>query len=97
MVLRALGQDAIAPKAENILIPDFILTELSKHYKHIVMLLDADSAGVKGASKYPYPSIWLPILKYNENNTLKDVADYVKVFGIDYTKTLLFNLLTNKN
>lgn len=94
MVLRALGLDAVAPKAENILIPEFIQIELRKMYKHIVTLFDDDPAGQKGSSKYSYPRIWIPINSHAIGE-VKDISDYIKVYGPEATKQLLFNLLTN--
>lgn len=90
MVLRSLGLDAIAPKAETQVIPDFIQDNLRSLYKYIVVMFDDDPAGHKGASRYTFPCIWVP-----KEDHVKDIADYIKKYGVKETKQLLRELLTN--
>lgn len=89
MVLRELKQDAISPKAENILVPTNILEDLEKQYKHIILLFDDDPAGNKAIAKYKYRSIRVPL-----EEDVKDISDYIKKYGPTKTKQLLINLLS---
>jgi len=89
MVLRSLGLDAVAPKAETQVIPEFIQEKLKLLYKHIIVMFDDDPAGHKGASKYTFPNIWVP-----KEHDVKDIADYIKKYGEQATKQLLIKLLT---
>lgn len=88
MVLRLLGYDAIAPKGENILITKEILSSLEKRFKKIVLLFDNDAAGVKGAAKYSYPTIWMP-----GDSGAKDISDFIKIYGPQEAYELMLQLL----
>jgi DNA primase len=85
-----MGLDAVAPKGENQLIPDFIQEQFKQMYKYIVVVFDDDPAGRKGAGKYAFPAIWLPTA-----TDLKDTADYIKKYGPESTKQLLKKLVTS--
>lgn len=89
MVFREMKLDAIAPKAENQVIPEFILERLRKLYPWIFLVFDDDEAGRKGITRYNFKSIWIP----REVN-IKDTADYCKKYGIENTKQLIKKLIS---
>lgn len=88
MAYRVLNLDAVAPKAENQVIPDFILKKLQERYKYIFTVFDDDPAGRKGVTRYPFSSLWIPV-----EGTCKDTADYLKKHGPVKTKELLKQLI----
>jgi hypothetical protein len=91
LVLRSLGIEAIAPKAENNPIPQFILDTLEAEYEDIVTLFDPDAAGDMARTRYNYPGL---CLTYEEETKVKDIADYMFVYGPEKTKAELNRLLT---
>lgn len=88
MNYRVVNLDAIAPKAENQVIPAFILERLQQRYKYIFMVFDDDPAGRKGVTRYPFKPIWIPL-----EPGVKDTADYLKKYGPEKTKKLLKQLI----
>ena len=89
MVFREMGLDAIAPKAENQVILDFILERLRKIYPWIFLVFDDDDAGRKGVTRYNFPAIWIP-----REVDVKDTADYCKKYGVENTKQLIKKLIS---
>lgn len=90
MVLRSLGFEAIAPKAENNPIPQFLLDTLEAEYEQIVTFFDPDEAGDRARARYKYPGLCLtpdPVLK------IKDPADYIRIYGPEKTKQEILRLL----
>jgi len=85
MVLHEMGFEAISPKSENTLVPDYILAKITPKYKRTVIFFDND--GKESSHKYPYKSIKLPI------DTAKDISDAVKAIGFNEAKNLLNKLL----
>lgn len=86
---RRMKLDAVAPKAENQVIPDFIIEELKKIYPYIFMVFDDDPAGRKGVTRYPFPAIWIP-----REELVKDTADHMKKYSPEITKQLLKRLVS---
>lgn len=92
MVLRTLGFDAIAPKAENNPIPQFLLDTVEGLYDEVVTLFDPDEAGTRARARYKYRSIChIP----EPERGIKDTADYMKIYGADRTRTEIFRLLNS--
>lgn len=83
MVLYSLGYQSIAPQNEKIVVDP---KKLGLDYKRVLVLFDNDKAGKEGASKYPYPAIFMP------EDKAKDVSDYIKLYGVENTKQLLCEL-----
>lgn len=83
MCLHELGIPSIAPQSESFIFYDYIITELKKRYKKVVLLYDNDSTGIRNATKhaelYGIPCVFYP------DNTAKDTSDYYKVFGREQT------------
>jgi len=91
IVLSKLGYESVAPNAELTGIPENIMTYLKSKYKRIIVLMDNDKVGMKGALKinkvYDLPFIFLPI------EMAKDPSDYVAKFGYDSLKNQIVNLI----
>lgn len=92
MCFRRMGLDAIAAKAENMVIPDFILDYLKTIYPFIFVVFDDDPAGRKGITRYPFPALWIPL-----EDAVKDTADYVKKYGPEKGKELIKQLVIQYN
>lgn len=91
MVLRMLGFDAIAPKAENNPIPQFLLDTLEAEYDELVTLFDPDAAGERARARYPYRGLQhVP----EPEKKIKDTADFIKVYGPAATLAEIQRLLT---
>jgi hypothetical protein len=85
-----LNYNAISPKSENTLIPDFIMNNLLLRFKTVFIMLDNDEAGKNATEKYLqlYPTL-IPIFL----EEAKDKTDLCLLKGFDYTKHTLQTLL----
>src|SRR5690606_21303742 len=90
MVLNVLGEWAIAPHGEGILIPDKIIDYLFATWEEIIIFYDNDEAGVNYAKAhsnyYNIKSISIPYKEY------KDPSDFVQDYGIERGKDLIKEL-----
>lgn len=97
MVLYELGYTAIALQSENDKLNYNIYTNISERFKKIVILFDNDEPGkasaAKLASEYELEYCFIDSSIYDIYN-VKDVSDYINVFGIDKTIELLNTLIT---
>ncbi len=91
IVLTKLGYEAVAPNAELTTIPEDIMNYLKTKYKRIIVLLDNDKVGIKGAMKinrlYDLPFIFLPV------EMAKDPSDYVAGYGYENLRNQIINLI----
>ena len=51
MVLHEMGYNAVSPSSESTFIPDVVLNDLKKRFKHILLCFDRDIAGVSNMRK----------------------------------------------
>lgn len=95
MCLYELGYDAIAPHSEGSYIPEEIMNDLKKHYKHFIVFYDNDDPGVKASRKltelfnlhyFNIPKIYL------EKYGIKDSYDFISIIGSE----LLVKMITSK-
>ena len=77
MCLYEMGFNAIAASSETTFIPDDILNELKKKWKHIVILYDRDKAGMKSARQYS-KQYGLDAIFVHKKFNAKDVSDAVR-------------------
>lgn len=88
LTLRALGYEAVAPRGENILVPDQFMNHLSKMYSRIVILFDNDMKH-KG-DEYNHPKIYVPL-----SSRTKDISDFRKAYGHKSTVELMERLINS--
>lgn len=86
MVLYELGISAISPNSEGTLIPSHIINDLNERFKNIYILYDNDEAGIN-ASKILSDTIGKKRIFLNEE---KDISDYIKRFGLNQTKKMIY-------
>lgn len=86
MTLRSLGYEAVAPRGENILVPDQFMQHLSKMYPTILILFDNDMKH-KGF-EYPQRKIYVP-----KSSKTKDISDFRKAYGHQAAKDLMNGLI----
>lgn len=91
MVLSLFGIPAIAPQSE-ICITEELYTHLEKRFKLIICNYDKDYKGVQAANqmkkKYGIPAIML----HNNKEDEKDISDYIKKYGFDTTKQMIYEI-----
>ena len=92
MAFNALGIqniEGVVPDSENSLLPDSLIAYYKEKYTKIITLLDNDKAGISAMEKYKE--------KHGINYVIppaeKDIADCVKVHGIEVTRDKLLPLL----
>lgn len=86
MCLRALGYEAISPRAEGILLPQECINYVRKRYTRIVVFFDND--GKHRAKEYPFERVELPV-----NCGHKDISDYYAAHGREQSLLMLKTLL----
>jgi hypothetical protein len=92
MAFNALGIqniEGVVPDSENSLLPDSLIQHNKEKYSKIITLLDNDTAGIAAMQRYKE--------KHDINYVIppaeKDIADCVKVHGIEKTRDMLLPLL----
>lgn len=85
MQLCVLGYESVAPRSENIVMPDKYFDYFRSNYKNIYVLFDND--GKHQAHKYPFPSIEIPVALG------KDISDYVSEHGVFAGEVLIRQIL----
>lgn len=81
--------EAIAPDAESTVLPKEFVEDIKMKYKKVLVLFDNDPTGKKYMQRYQEEFGFIPIEFENE----KDIADSVKIHGIEATRNKLFPLL----
>lgn len=81
--------EAIAPDAESTVLPKEFVEAIKMKYKKVLVLFDNDTTGKKYMKRYQEEFGFIPIEFENE----KDIADSVKIHGIEKTRDKLFPLL----
>lgn len=90
MCLYELGITAIAPNSETQWISKNVLEQLKARFKHIIVFYDNDRPGKYNMAKirrqYPELKYFFIPNKYGA----KDVSDFVKKYGKEYTKLKIY-------
>lgn len=86
LCLTSFGYEAVAPKGENILLPELCIKHLQKKYDRVVTLFDND--GKHKAKEYPFQELHIPI-----ESREKDPTDYCARYGPDQTAVMLSQIL----
>lgn len=89
ITLDTMDFEAVSPRGEHTPIPAKFMEFLKTKYKFIVTLFDND--GKHRAWGYDCPSIELPVLPTKE----KDPSDFYFVFGHDFTRKTICELIKN--
>ena len=86
-----MGMEAVAADSENTLFSEGFINQLKNDYKHIIVIMDNDDAGVNAMKRYEevygLPYIILPLEK--------DPSDSIKVHGIELVQETLQKLIKN--
>jgi hypothetical protein len=91
MTLLKLGMpvEFIAPDSEGTILQPEMIKYLKNKYKHVIVMLDSDIAGIKAMDRYKetykLPTLLLPLAK--------DISDSVKEHGADITRKTIIKLL----
>ncbi len=99
MCMKQMGFNSIAFQSESITPNDFIIKDLKTRFKNIYFLYDRDLTGIKCSIKYSIKFKCNLMILPNDmkiDKSLKDIADYVKLFGVNKTKELINLLLKPK-
>jgi DNA primase len=100
MVLDELGYTAVALQSENDKLNYKIFNNLSERFKKIVILFDNDEPGkesaAKLASEYNIEYCFIDSSIYELYN-VKDISDYIHIFGKEQTIKLLKSLIKNES
>lgn len=92
MAFNALGIqniEGIVPDSENSLLPDSLIVHYKEKYTKIITLLDNDKAGIGAMEKYKERHG----INYVIPPAEKDIADCLKLHGIEKTREMLLPLL----
>lgn len=94
-LLATLGIPAVAPNSETQKLDKKLLTSLKTRFKHIIYFYDNDLPGIKNMNKIKkeYPELfyyWIP-----REYGVKDISDFYKTYGKDYTVRFIKSELKN--
>lgn len=87
MCMRSFGYEVVAPRGENILLPDEFITFLKRHYRRILVLFDNDMKH-KG-DEYEFDKIYVPKIM----DTDKDPSDFCDNHGEKETRKMLKSII----
>lgn len=97
IVLMTLGipdAEFICPDSENVMLSKTVMESFRERYKQVVVLFDADNAGIESTKKYEQvfgtKSIYINTFKMDKG---KDVADFVLNYSGEKVKQQLIKLL----
>lgn len=94
MCLYEMGISAISPASESTFIPDDVLDNLKKRFKHILICFDRDTAGIKYLHKISLKTGLKPLLVHKKWNA-KDISDAIKLNGFENIKNWLYETIKN--
>ena len=92
MVLHEMGYNAVSPSSESTFIPDVVLNDLKKRFKHILLCFDRDIAGVSNMRKVSLKT-GLNGFLVHKSFKAKDISDAVKTNGFESVHDWLKKLL----
>ncbi len=88
MVLYEMGYDAISPASESTEIPEIVILNIKKRFKHIVVLYDRDATGMIFARKH-VKKYGLDFMFINKKYNAKDISDLVVNHSFEEAKEML--------
>lgn len=94
MCLYEMGISAISPASESTFIPDDVLDNLKKRFKHILICFDRDTAGIKYLRKISFKTGLKPLLVHKKWKA-KDISDAIKLNGFENIKNWLYEAIKN--
>lgn len=94
MCLYEMGISAISPASESTFIPDDILDNLKKRFKHILICFDRDTAGIKYLRRISLKTGLKPLLVHKKWKS-KDISDAIKLNGFENIKNWLYETIKN--
>lgn len=94
MCLYEMGISAISPASESTFIPDDVLDNLKKRFKHILICFDRDTSGIKYLRKISLKTGLKPLLVHKKWNA-KDISDAIKLNGFENIKNWLYETIKN--
>lgn len=94
MCLYEMGISAISPASESTFIPDDVLDNLKKRFKHILICFDRDTSGIKYLRKISLKTGLKPLLVHKKWKA-KDISDAVKLNGFENIKNWLYETIKN--
>ena len=92
MVLHEMGYNAVSPSSESTFIPDVVLNDLKKRFKHILLCFDRDIPGVQNMRKVSLKT-GLNGFLVHKSFKAKDISDAVKTNGFESVHDWLKKLL----
>ena len=92
MVLHEMGYFAVSPSSESTFIPETVLNDLKKRFKHILLCFDRDAPGVTNMRKVSLKTGLNGFLVHKSLKS-KDISDAVKNNGFDVVKNWLNKVL----
>lgn len=92
MVLHEMGYFAVSPSSESTFIPETVLNDLKKRFKHILLCFDRDSSGCKNSIKFSNQHN-LKTFFVHKKFKAKDLSDAIKNNSFNEIKTWLDNEL----
>lgn len=94
MCLYEMGISAISPASESTFIPDDVLDNLKKRFKHILICFDRDTSGIKYLRKISLKTGLKPLLVHKKWKS-KDISDAIKLNGFENIKNWLYETIKN--
>ena len=92
MVLHEMGYFAVSPSSESTFIPETVLNDLKKRFKHILLCFDRDVPGVTNMRKVSLKTGLNGFLVHKSLKS-KDISDAVKNNGFNVVKNWLNKVL----
>lgn len=89
MVLDTLGFNAISLQSETNSLEQELINKLTKRFKKIVCFYDNDEAGMNAMNKIK-EQYNIPFIYIDKEYGVKDIADFIKVYGVKKTKNFLY-------
>lgn len=94
MCLHEMGYPAVSPSSESTFLPKDVLEQLKTRFKHIIILFDRDTSGVKRSRKLNRET-GLEAMFINKKFKAKDVSDAVKANSFEEIKNWLDETIKN--
>lgn len=94
MCLYEMGISAISPASESTFIPDDVLDNLKKRFKHILICFDRDTVGIKYLRRISLKTGLKPLLVHKKWKS-KDISDAIKLNGFENIKNWLYETIKN--
>lgn len=94
MCLYEMSISAISPASESTFIPDDVLDNLKKRFKHILICFDRDTAGIKYLRRISLKTGLKPLLVHKKWKS-KDISDAIKLNGFENIKNWLYETIKN--